>query len=117
MTDAQFVKVAKALADPTRHQMLREIRAHGALNCSQIHERFALSQPTISHHVRMLVEAGLIRCRKHGQYHVMTVDEKVLGGFARSVAGAPARAARARKRKPAPRRPARTSARPARAKR
>jgi len=94
----QFVKVAKALADPTRHQMLQEIRARGALNCSQIHELFALSQPTISHHIKMLAEAGLVLCRKDGQYHVMTVDEAVLGSFARSVAGRPAEAAAGPKR-------------------
>jgi ArsR family transcriptional regulator len=88
MKDTQVVKIAKALADPTRHQMLQEIRARGELNCSQIHELFALSQPTISHHLKLLAEAGLVVCRKEGQYHVMTVDAEVLSSFAESVAGA-----------------------------
>lgn len=116
MSDAQFVKIAKALADPTRHQMLREIRAHGALNCSQIHGLFDLSQPTISHHIRMLVEAGLVRCRKRGQYHVMTANEAELGRFARGVTDGSAPTAGARRGR-AKRRAARPGARAPRPKR
>jgi ArsR family transcriptional regulator, arsenate/arsenite/antimonite-responsive transcriptional repressor len=85
MRDAPFVKIAKALADPTRHQMLRELRASGELTCSEMCERFALAQPTISHHIKTLEEAGLIRVRKQGQFHVLAVDESVLGDFARDL--------------------------------
>lgn len=98
MRDEQFVKIAKALADPTRHRILRAIRESGELNCSQIWQRFGLSQPTISHHIRTLVEAGLVCCRREGTYHVMKADEAALEAFARSVAPPPARAPRARRR-------------------
>ncbi len=54
-----FVKIAKALADPTRHRMLQEIRAKGELTCSQVCECFHQSQPTISHHVKTLEAAGV----------------------------------------------------------
>lgn len=79
--DSQFVKIAKALADPTRHRMMREVRAAGELTCKQVCERFALSQPTISHHICTLATAGLISVRKRGQFHVLSIDEKVLRGF------------------------------------
>jgi DNA-binding transcriptional ArsR family regulator len=88
MRDEPFVKIAKALADPTRHQMLRELRAAGELTCSAVCERFALAQPTISHHIKTLEEAGLIRVRRQGQFHVLTVDEKLLSEFARDLAPA-----------------------------
>ena len=101
MRDEPFVQIAKALADPTRLQMLREIRAAGELTCSGVCGCFALSQPTISHHIKTLQEAGLITIRREGQYHVLSVNEKVLAEFSREVA--PARAG-ARKR--AARRPA-----------
>ncbi|MFN7021384.1 MAG: ArsR/SmtB family transcription factor [Phycisphaerales bacterium] len=81
MTDTDFVKIAKALADPTRHRILREVRAAGELTCKQVCERFALSQPTISHHICTLAEAGLFKVRKRGQFHVLTVDHAVLDGF------------------------------------
>ena len=97
MRDEPFVKIAKALADPTRRLILRELRAAGDLTCSCVCALSALSQPTISHHIRILDEAGLIRVRKAGQYHVLTVNEKALGEFAAAVAPVP-RPSRAPKR-------------------
>ncbi len=85
MRDEPFVKIAKALADPTRHQMLRELRAAGELTCSDVCQRFALAQPTISHHIKTLEEAGLIRIRRDGQFHVLAVNEEVLEDFARDL--------------------------------
>lgn len=99
MDTQQLVKIAKALADPTRQKMLRQIRAGGEVNCSQICDNFDLSQPTISHHLKMLGEAGLIRCRKEGQFHVMSADEDLLKAFAESIVsdGSPSAAAPRRK--------------------
>lgn len=97
MRDSQFVKVAKALADPTRLRMLQEIRVQQELTCSQVCERFDLSQPTISHHIKTLIEAGLLTCRKMGQFHVLAVDEQVLAGFAAELVGTPGAAAGTRR--------------------
>ena len=85
MRDAEFVKIAKALADATRHRMLLELRDAGELTCSQICEKFPQSQPTISHHIKTLAEAGLVKCRKEGQFHVICVDEQVLAEFAQDI--------------------------------
>lgn len=91
MKDAQFVKIAKALADPTRHRMLREVRAAGEMTCKQVCERFALSQPTISHHICTLADAGLFKVRKRGQFHVLSVDQEIVDGFIDSLgSGGPA---------------------------
>ena len=87
MRDADFVKVAKALADPTRFRMLQEIRGKGSLNCSQLCGCFPLSQPTISHHVKTLEAAGLITVRKDGQYHVLTACEVRLAAFTGAIEG------------------------------
>lgn len=89
MKDSEFVKIAKALADPTRHRMLREIRTARELNCKQVCDLFELSQPTISHHICTLAEAGLLVVRKDGQFHVLSVDEAVLGDFVASLGTAP----------------------------
>jgi ArsR family transcriptional regulator len=85
MRDAEFVQIAKALADATRHRMLLELRAAGELTCSEICEKFPQSQPTISHHIKALSEAGLVRVRKEGQFHVISVDEEVLASFAADI--------------------------------
>jgi ArsR family transcriptional regulator len=94
MSDVPFVKIAKALADPTRHRILQEIRASGEMTCSDVCERFRLAQPTISHHIKTLASAGVIRVRPDGQYHVLSVDERVMKSFAALLAPPRARAAR-----------------------
>lgn len=86
MLEADFVKVAKALSDPTRYRMLQELRRAGELTCSCMCKCFPLSQPTISHHIKTLEEAGLISTRKDGPYHVLTVNETLLAAFTKDLA-------------------------------
>jgi ArsR family transcriptional regulator len=88
MAEMSFVKIAKALADPTRHRILREVRAAGQMTCSEVCERFRLAQPTISHHITTLAKAGVLKVRADWQYHVLSVDEKVMKGFAAELAPA-----------------------------
>jgi ArsR family transcriptional regulator len=105
MRDADFVTIARALADPTRHQIFDKIRARGQLTCSQVGTLCTQSQPTISHHLKALEKAGLINVRKEGQFHVLTADEEVVKAFVRRLA-APAA--------PRKKRTARSGTRPAR---
>ncbi len=67
----------KALADETRLRMLDLLLRHGQALCvCEITEQFDLSQPTISHHLRLLREAALIRGEKHGTWmYYSTRDE------------------------------------------
>lgn len=83
------MQIAKALADPTRRRMVGELRAAGELTCSCMCGRFELAQPTISHHIKTLESAGIVRVRRAGAYHVLSLDEVVLAAFASAVAGAP----------------------------
>ncbi len=57
----------KALADPTRLRMLELLARHDAPICvCEITPHFALHQPTISHHLRLLREARLVDCERRG---------------------------------------------------
>jgi ArsR family transcriptional regulator, arsenate/arsenite/antimonite-responsive transcriptional repressor len=57
----------KALADPTRLRMLELLIQHDTPSCvCEITPQFALHQPTISHHLRLLREAGLVDCERRG---------------------------------------------------
>ena len=75
MDDTDFVRIAKALADPTRRRMIACLRELGDMNCSQLVENFPLSQPTISHHIKTLESAGVISIRRDGQFHILTLEE------------------------------------------
>ncbi len=64
----QFHRIAKALADPRRFEILTAISSADELSCGKIVEQFSVSQATISHHLKELVNAGLAQSRRDGQY-------------------------------------------------
>jgi ArsR family transcriptional regulator len=84
MMDAQaLARALKALGDTKRLRMAQEIAAAGQLSCGQVAERFNLSQPTISHHLRLLAEAGVLTVRPGGQHRFIAVDGRVIRELAR----------------------------------
>lgn len=64
----------KALGDPTRLRMLRMIAAAGELCACHVEAGFDLSQPTISHHLKVLRRAGLIVGERRGTWIHYAVD-------------------------------------------
>jgi ArsR family transcriptional regulator len=60
----------KALGDPVRLRMLSLIASHEGGQCCvcEISPSFELSQPTISHHLKTLREAGLLDCERRGTW-------------------------------------------------
>ena len=82
ISDQHLVRALKALADPTRFRMVQEIAAAGELSCGQLTERFDVSQPTISHHLRLLTEAGVLVQRTEGKHHFTSVDKKLVARIA-----------------------------------
>jgi ArsR family transcriptional regulator len=78
-------RLLKALADPTRLRILSLLSRHeGEVCVFEIVESFTLEQPTISHHLRILRDAGLVDCRKKGLWAYYYVRREALGR-ARSV--------------------------------
>ena len=83
VTDTALFRALKALAHPTRFRMVQEIAAAGELTCGGLGERFRVAQPTVSHHLKLLVDAGVVHQRREGQQHLLSVDraclERLLG--------------------------------------
>src|SRR5258708_39077136 len=76
------VIVARAISDPTRYRMLQEIRAAGEMTCGELHARFPLSQATVSHHIKTLQQAGLLRVRAEGLFRHLSAETARLSAFA-----------------------------------
>ena len=74
----EVVRMLRALGDARRFRMVREVAAAGELSCGELGSRFALSQPTISHHLKILLDAGLVVARPAGQHHYLSVDRERL---------------------------------------
>jgi ArsR family transcriptional regulator len=72
----EWLSFFKAAADQHRQQILGLINQKGRVNASQIVEKINLSQPTISHHLKILSEAELILARKKGKQTFYSINEK-----------------------------------------
>ncbi len=79
-----FEKAMAAVADPYRMSIIREIQQKGSIPCCDVVSLTGLSQPTCSHHIRLLSESELIDCRKEGRNNFFTLNKgnfKKLGSF------------------------------------
>ena len=74
----QLAKQLWALGDPVRLQILKllptEPTCHDACNVSRLAERIGLSQPSISHHLRILRQAGIIAYEKKCRDMIYWID-------------------------------------------
>jgi len=73
----QVRHITRALADPTRFEIFQQIASGRCLACSQIRDRFAVSAPTISHHLKELEAAGLIESTRAGKFMNLTLRRDV----------------------------------------
>ena len=82
---ARFASLAdrfRALADPTRLAILARLTSAGRSVCAcELGEGFTQGQPTISHHLRVLREAGLVRAQRRGTWIHYEVDADAMAGF------------------------------------
>lgn len=67
----------KALADPTRREILNMLK-HNCLSAGTISEHFDMSAPAISKHLNILKDADLIRDRREGKYIYYELNATVL---------------------------------------
>jgi len=85
MNLAQIEKISKALADQTRLKIYEHIASHEGVHCSALVEMRGVTPATVSHHLKVLSQAGLIECRREGQFVLNVVNSEVLEEFTKSV--------------------------------
>jgi ArsR family transcriptional regulator len=86
MERSRIEKVSKALADRTRLRILEAISATGHMNCGEIVSMRGVTPATVSHHLKILSEAGLIACRREGQFVYSQAVPETIEAYARALA-------------------------------
>jgi ArsR family transcriptional regulator len=85
MNLTQIEKISKALADETRLKIYEHIASHQRVNCCSLVEMRGVTPATVSHHLKILSEAGLIECKREGQFVLNSVNPEILEQFTKSV--------------------------------
>jgi ArsR family transcriptional regulator, arsenate/arsenite/antimonite-responsive transcriptional repressor len=76
----------KALADPTRIGIVNRLACSEELCVCDLTEAFELSQPTISHHLRILREAGLVAASRRGTWAYYRLNRDAVGELSAALA-------------------------------
>ena len=75
----RIAEAAKVLADPIRVQVLDLLRGADRAVCQcELQPRFGVSQPTLSHHLKKLAEAGVIEVERRGRWAYYTINDDAL---------------------------------------
>jgi ArsR family transcriptional regulator len=86
MNRTRLERIAKALADQSRLHILETLASKQApLSCGQIVSLRGLSAATVSHHLKILSDAGLIACRKDGQFVYCEAVDGALEEYAQAL--------------------------------
>lgn len=82
LAPGQFERIAKALSDPRRFALLEAIAANRECPYQQLCRDFPVSKATISHHLKELVQAGVVDSEREGQHVNARVRRDVLKAYA-----------------------------------
>ena len=80
MKEMDVALVCKALGDSNRLEIVKMISDGEKCGC-KILEKFSITQPTLSHHMKILVDSGLVNDRKEGKWHYYSVNKEVTTEF------------------------------------
>ncbi|MDY0289443.1 MAG: metalloregulator ArsR/SmtB family transcription factor [Sphaerochaeta sp.] len=75
-----YVQICKALGDQNRLEIIMLLTS-GEMCACELLKRFSITQPTLSHHMRILAQASLVEVRKDGKWSYYSINCPVLQDF------------------------------------
>jgi ArsR family transcriptional regulator len=86
MDRSEIEKISKALADKTRLRIFEAISASKHMNCGEIVSMRGVTPATVSHHLKILSQAGLIACCREGQFVYSEAVPATIAAYTRALA-------------------------------
>lgn len=84
MNNELFAQISKALSDPNRLQIIQMITQQERCACKLL-EHFDITQPTLSHHMRILSDCNLVKTRKDGKWSHYSMNVEILDAYKQAV--------------------------------
>jgi len=85
MDRSDVEKISKALADGTRLRIFEAISATNQVSCGKLVSMRGVTPATVSHHLKILSEAGLIACRREGQFVYSHAVPETLAAYTKAL--------------------------------
>ena len=88
MDAEKAARALKALGDDNRLRIIELIASQGEMCACRILDELDIAQPTLSHHMKLLKDAGLVKARKQGRWMHYSMDRSMLEsieGFLRAI--------------------------------
>lgn len=83
MNDEMLVKVYKALGEPTRLQIVKILDTESHMACMQMTDELEInSNSTLTHHLKILIDAELVSVRKEGTYRYYSLNRDSIEKYA-----------------------------------
>lgn len=80
MKQEELIQILKALGDSNRLEIVKMLSEGEKCGCKLL-EKFNITQPTLSHHMKILVDCDLVYDRKDGKWHRYSINTKTMKEF------------------------------------
>ena len=85
-TDEQVVEMLRAVANPVRYRILQILAERGECQCGPLGDQLPIAPSTLSQHLKVLREAGLVTTRRQGTQICYSIAEDALAAVAATIA-------------------------------